>query len=625
MKKNALLFAAFAAVLTCSCNVEQPLDVQPEEEGEIVTLTAGFANGENDTRTVRQADGKVFWSPKEEISILRYQNRSLHKKFKSSNTEPVASTAFTGTMPGGSGPFWAVFPYSAKNNIQIVSGYQFMVTSLSATQEAVPGTFADDLFISAAYADPEAESLTFHHVCGGVKFSVTQPGVKQVTLIPQDKGVYLAGLFGLYAYDTNQDPFIAITGSDANMNKQIVLSAPEGETLQVGEAYHFVTMPANLKGGFSLLFEKEDGSYAVRRYEKDVTIREGHFATLMEADTDLAYRKDFIEYPNEVTVDGLGGLFSVTVQGTLDYHIDTYSDWIKEVSATGDVRLGRQHGFYAERNDEGSERTGMLSICYGENCYPIMVTQTAQGNLEVLPHHIFGIRFTGTWCQWCPVMDASFKYAKSKLGDGFEYICVYNSGGNYAFSGSDAMENAYGIDSFPSAIVDGRVRLGNNGEEEFFAALTDAASETLKYYPTATVLGLKSSLSGRKLSVQVDVKAQLAETYKLTIFLVENNIIGEQKHYELGTVRDFNHSRVVRMCMTSLMGDEFDCAADGSVKTLNYSATIPSEYVLENMEVVACVQRNYNDRPAIQTGSYGDWYVDNCRSAALGATAALEW
>ena len=621
MKKNALLFAAFAAILTCSCKVEQPIDITPEEEGEITILTAGFAS-DNETKTVRQPDGKVFWSPKDEISIVRYTTRSQNKRFKSSNTEAVASTTFSGTMPSGSGAYWAVYPYSSGNNIQVIQGYHFMVTSLSASQEAVPGTFADDLFISAAYVDPEYESVTFHHVCGGVKFSVTQPGVKRVTLTPADKSVSLAGLFGLYAYDTGDVPFIAITGSEANMYNQIELTAPEGKTLEVGKAYHFVTMPASLKGGFSLLFEKEDGSFGIQYVEKDVTIQAGHFATLLDADDGVAYRNDFIEYPTDVTIDGLGGLFAITVQGTFEYHIDSCSDWIHEASTTGDPRFGCQHGFFAEKNDEGTDRTGMLTICYEENCYPIMVTQTALGDLKVLPHHIFGFRFTGTWCQWCPVMDASFRYAKTQLGDGFEYVCVYNSGGKYYFDGSDMLEDAYGINSFPSAVIDGRVRLENDYEEPFFQALTEASSETLKYYPTATIIGLNSSLSGRNLSVQVDVKAQYEETYKLTVFVVENNVIGEQQHYQQGLIKDFNHSRVVRMCMTDVMGDEFDCSANGT--TLNYTATIPSGYDLDNMEVVACVQRNFNGRPAIQSGSYGDWYVDNCRAAAFGATAPLE-
>lgn len=42
------------------------------------------------------------------------------------------------------------------------------------------------------------------------------------------------------------------------------------------------------------------------------------------------------------------------------------------------------------------------------------------------------------------------------------------------------------------------------------------------------------------------------------------------------------------------------------------------------MAVVAYVLRNFNDRPVFQSGSYGDWYVDNSRCAALGVTVLPE-
>ena len=626
MKKNTLLFAAFAALLTCSCQNELPLDVPSEEEGEITVLTAGFAGEEDETRTVRQADGKVFWSPKDEISLVRfYANKSDNKKFTATNTAPAASTNFSGSMPSGSGAYWAVYPYSSGNNIQTVQGTKFLVTSLPAKQEAVAGSFADDLFISAAYVKSNAKHLAFHHVCGGVKFSVTEPGVKQVTLLPTDGGVALAGLFGLYASGTDEVPYIAITGSDDSMDNTLKLTAPEGKTLEVGAAYHFVTMPVSMKGGFTLLFEKEDGSFAVRKVTKDVTVEAGHFATLMDADSGLSYRKDFIDYtPGDVTIDGLGGLFSITVTGTMEYHIDSYSDWIKEVSATGDLRLGRQHGFLAERNDEGAERSGMLTLCYGDNCYPIMVTQTAMGDLKVLPHHTLGMRFTATWCQHCPTMDETFRKAKAAMGDAFDYVCIYATSGNYYFDGSNGLNNYYQIGGFPSGIIDGRFDLPNYSSTDYGASvIAQTAEETVKYYPTATAIGVESSVSGRNVTVKVDVMAQFEEDYKLTIFLCENNVIGPQQKGST-EIPDFNHSRVTRMSLTHYLGDQFEGPEAGDVKSFTYTATVPSSYNLSNMDVVAFVQRNFNGRPAMQSAPYGDWYVDNCRSAALGAKAPLE-
>ncbi len=621
MKKHFHFLAAVAALMTCACSVEpvDVVDVQPEEEGEFTVLTAGFAGVEDETRTVRQADGKVFWSPGDAISIIRGARKA---KFTAQNTEPAASASFTGTMPTGTASYWAVYPYKTTNYLS----NSLLVTSLPAQQEAVAGSFADNLFISAAYVRNSTTNLQFYHQCGGVKFSVTQPGVTKVTLIPAEKSVYLAGLIGLYADAAGERPYVYATGDAEDMSHTVELSAPAGETLQVGEAYHFVTLPANLSGGFSLLFEKADGSFCVRAIDRDVEIQAAHFATLMEADKGLVYRKDFLEYsPEEVRIDGFGGLFGIHVNGTLDYHIDSYSDWIHPVSAEGDVRIDRVHSYLVDKNEEGVERTGMLSFCYGENCYPILVTQSALGSVTAYPHHSLGMRFTATWCQYCPIMDATFHLAKETLGDAFEYVCIYDPSGNYGFAGAGVLNSLYQVAGFPTGVVDGRFQVGNYESSYAASLISEAIAETESYYGTATCLGIESTLSGRNLSVKVDVRARYEEDYKLTVFLCENDIIGSQSNYQAPTtITDFNHSRVTRMSLTAYTGDLFEGPEAGGVKTLNYTATIPSGYKLDNMEIVAFVQRSYGDRPAVQSGAYGSWYVDNCRAAALGATAPLE-
>ena len=619
MKKH-FLFAAVAALMTCACSVEpvDVVDVQPEEEGEFTVLTAGFAGAEDETRTVRQADGKVFWSPGDAISILR---GSKNAKFTASNTEPAASATLSGTMPSGTANYWAVYPYSSSNNIQ--NGY--MVTMLSNQQKAVAGSFADGLFISAAYVKNSTTSLKFYHQVGGIKFTLTQPGIKRVTLIPADEDVCLAGLIGLYAASAGKAPYIAATGSADDMYNTIELDAPEGETLQVGEAYHFVTMPAYLSGGFTLLFEKEDGSIASQTIEKDVEIQAAHFVSLKDVDKHVTFRKDYLNYsPSAITIDGLGGAFAIHVNGTLEYKVESSTEWIHEVSVTGDVRIDRTHAYCADRNETGATRYGVVSVCYENNCYPVLVTQGPMGDLKVLPHHTLGMRFTATWCQHCPTMDETFRKAKAAMGDAFEYVCIYAPSGNYSFSGSDALANQYKIAGFPSGRIDGWFDLPNYSSTDYGAsAISQVAQQSVQYYPTATVLGIESSLSGRQLSVKVDVKAQYEEDYKLTIFLCENDIIGNQQKGST-VVSNFNHSRVTRMSLTAVSGDLFEGPVAGQVKSLNYTAAIPAEYKLENMEVVAFVQRCYNDRPSLASGNYGNWYVDNCRSAKLGTTAPLE-
>ena len=620
MKKH-YLFAAVAALVTCACSVEPVNPARPEEDGEITILTAGFDGAEDETRTVRQSDGKVFWSPQDAISVVR---GSGNKKFTSTNTEPAASATFSGSMPSGTGNYWAVYPYDANNSIS--NGY--LVTTLPYQQEAVAGSFADNLFISAAYVKNSTKSLKFYHQCGGVKFTVTQPGIKRVTLIPADEEVFLAGIIGLYAPGAGVAPYIQATSYPEDMSNTVELTAPEGKTLEVGEAYHFVTMPAYLSGGFTLLFEKEDGTVGLQTIEKDLTIRAAHFAYLKDVDKGVTFRKDFLNYsPESILVDGLGGVFALHVNGTLEYEVSSSSDWIHEVSVSGDARIDRSHVYYADRNDDGEERIGMLSICYGNNCYPILVTQSALGDLKVYPHRTLGMRFTSTKCGYCPVMTETFRFAKRELGDAFEYICFYTTynGGSYSYAGSEALNDYYLVDGYPTGIIDGRFDLPNYSSSEYGSSvIIDEGNKTVQYYPTATAIGLSSTLSGRNLSVRVDVKAQFEEDYLLTIVLVENGVIGFQSDYNAGNHEDYEHNKVARMNLTAITGDAFSVDSPGAVKTLTYQATIPAGYQLGNMEVIAYVQRNFNDRPAIQSGHYGDWYIDNCRSAALGATASLE-
>lgn len=620
MKKNTLLFAAFAAILTCSCNVEQPVDVQSEEEGEITVLTAGFSGDEDGTRTVRQSDGKVFWSPGDAISIVRGTSSASNKKFVSGNTEPAARTDFSGTMPTGTGAFWAVYPYDANNNIQS----SYLVTTLPDKQEAVAGSFADNLFISAAYVKNNTTSLTFHHQCGGIKFSVTEPGVRRVLLIPADESVYLAGLIGLYASAAGQTPYIRATGSADYMSNTIELSAPEGETLEVGESYHIVTMPASLKGGFSLMFEKEDGSIAIREISKDVTIQAGHFATVLEADKGIEYGHFFEYSPAEITVDPQGGVFSLTIRSTVGYHIENSADWIKEIGATGDPRLGVTVSFSAEQNP-GEERTGVLIVCDDKNCYPVSVTQGDGSNLKKIAHHSLGMRFTATWCGYCPIMSETFKLAKSNLGDKFEYICLYATDGNYGFSDINTLGSQYSIGGYPTGIIDGRFELENYNSEYGAQLVANAIEETETCYPAVTTIGLESSLSGQELTVKADVLGFSAETYKLTVILMENGIIGYQADYTNGAHQDFQHDRVARKTLTSsVSGESFTISEVGETKSFSYSYTVPTDYNKDNLMILAYVQRSFGERPALQSGNYGDWYVDNCRVAAVGATAPVE-
>lgn len=79
------------------------------------------------------------------------------------------------------------------------------------------------------------------------------------------------------------------------------------------------------------------------------------------------------------------------------------------------------------------------------------------------------------------------------------------------------------------------------------------------------------------------------------------------------------------------LGEEITVEEDGSVWNRTYSAEVPSGCDLSNLRVLAYVQKQFGDQTIVEDvylatyGDYGDWYVDNARSAEVGTTLELEY
>lgn len=615
MRKYLFFAAAVAALLTCACSVEpmDVVDVLPEEDGGLTVLTAGFAGAEAETRTVRQADGKVFWSARDEIIVVRGKRKA---KFTSTNTSPAAEAMFRGSLPSGTDSFWAVHPYNSGATFDGT----YVVTTSPDKQTSKPGTFSDDQFISVASFASETEPLSFYHVLGGLKFTLTEPGVNKVTLIANG-GEPLAGVIGIRV--RNGRPAISAFG---DTQSKIELS-PSSGTFQVGEAYYFATIPGTLEKGFTLLFEKEDGSSTYRSTEKPVTFEAARFKAMTDVDGGLAYEKDFFSFsPSTISLPKSGGTFTIKVHASGDFHFDSASDWIWETGHAGNPLMEAAYTFKASRND-GEAREGFLLLCDDNNCFPITVSQEAGSEddwkTSEFAHHSLGMRFTATWCGYCPIMSETFRMAKEKLGEKFQYACFYSSssGGNYGFAGMSALENQYGVDGYPTGIVDGRALIENYASDYASGLIIQAVQETEANYPTATGIGLRSSLSGETVSVDVDVYSHIADNYKLTVLLLENNIIGYQADYTNGNHDDFVHNKVVREALTNVSGQAFKTTGETDRKSFSFSVPVLGEYDPDNLEILVYVQRPFGSQPVIHSGNYGNFYVDNCAALPVGAAS----
>ena len=125
-------------------------------------------------------------------------------------------------------------------------------------------------------------------------------------------------------------------------------------------------------------------------------------------------------------------------------------------------------------------------------------------------------------------------------------------------------------------------------------------------------------------SVNLTVYVKEPDTYKLTAFVLENGIVGYQADNGEGAHQDYHHDRIARLALTSVTGDIFSASA-GEKKTFTLSGTVPAGCNPDNLEILVYVQRPFGSQNRIQSGDYGDYYVDNARSAAVGTTAQLEF
>lgn len=618
MKKNWINLLAIVALTGCTV---EPLVVDgPQDDENLITIIADAGGDDAETRTVRQENGAVYWSPGDEIIVFSKAN-AAGGRFTSSESQPKQRVSFRGKVddkPTSTSYLYAIYPYDPSFTFD---GSK-LTAVVPAEQEAVAGSFALGAFVSVGRS--RTQSITFSHLGGGVKFSVTEEGITSVTL----RGGTDETLAGRVSFTFAADGSPVIQ-SVLSPEVSVVLTAPDGGTFEVGKSYHIATLPVDLPNGFTLMFEREDGRVAARTVSKPVTIQRGHFLKLMEADKDLTFTDiEFELMTPSVELSAKGQDFAVRVRSFEEPHFDIFDDWITYVKTVGDRRMGADYIFHVTRNKETEARTGYISVCSDTNCYIVEVEQEAASGdwtEEEFVHRSLGMRFTATWCGWCPYMNTSFHKAKDLLGDKFEILNLHASSSDLAFSGTDVLASYYNISGYPTGIIDGRVDIDNYTDTDYVAQnVVNAVEEQESTYPVTTAFEFSSSLSGRTVSVDLVVYAKETDSYKLTVLVLENGIIGYQADNGEGAHQDYHHDRIARLALTSINGDSFT-ASEGDEKTFSFTGVVPDGCDLDNLEILVYTQRPFGTQPKIQSGNYGDYYVDNSRSAAVGAEAELEF
>lgn len=623
MKKFYILALALAA---CSCSVEEPgTSVTPDEKE--VILRAVYSDDE--TKTVRQADGKVFWSPGEAISVLRKTGYSSNTqvgcyKFVSTNTEPQASVEFRGTLPDtGYDQIWAIYPYD-EQNAQIRDSYDVFSGSswLPFHQTAVAGTFPDRLYIAAATTT--TNELVFNHPLGGIKFSLTTPGITKayVKAFNDDR---VAGIVSL-GYNSNSGKIYA-DWSNQNIPEESIIDlvSADGSPFETGADYYFVMLPHNYKG-FDFLFERSDGKILRRKIDKQVEIKPACFRTLMEADSGLEWVDNVLSI-SATSFDASDYACSFDVVGTSfsDINVTPDCDWLVLSDSKGDTKFGRTYTFLVKAN-YGAERNGTISFTSDGQTETFTVTQAACSRAVIPVRHNSGVIFTSTTCQKSFSMTNAFEAIKTEMGDSFNYAVIHAKDSKL-YSFPTVLSGCYSVSAHPNGFIDGRTKILNNisDAEKMLTDIRSAISNTNDYYRPVTSIGVASTVDGDNIKVDVDVYGAMAGSYCIVAMLVERNVSIQQYPQSGGG----NHDYIARIMFTSGLYDyeTFSIPSDGATTSFTYNGTLKNTYNRDNLFVFVFVLNTYGTPPNLNllvlpdhwtSGNRVWWYNDNSRMAPIG-------
>ena len=336
--------------------------------------------------------------------------------------------------------------------------------------------------------------------------------------------------------------------------------------------------------------------------------------------------KLFEVYPRSLSVTFEPCTATVTVVTGVGYKISSTSSWIHEESV--DTREENMvttavHTFSFDENPEYTERKGVIVFCNDkQECVNVDVTQSAKLDIDDMwkikqfHHRSLGMKFTADWCQYCPAMAVQYDLAEQLNPYRLEVVAFHPTSSSLGFEGTGQLLDAYNVTGYPTGIVDGRKYAYGASN------VTSVIDETEKYYETVSGMSFTSSLNGSEISVDLNLYFKKADDYKVTVLLVEDNIVGYQQSASDGSIKDFVHNNIARLALSDVLGDEIK-SNDLSVWNCKYTGTVPVACNTDNLRVLVYVQKKFGTQTKM--GNYGDWYVDNCRSEKVGVEAKLQF
>ena len=287
------------------------------------------------------------------------------------------------------------------------------------------------------------------------------------------------------------------------------------------------------------------------------------FPVTLEADVQL------------ISADGLSKVTFTVYEGNADVTADA-----KIVDAlTGNVLDGAvfstliagEYVFYAEYAAKKSEQVTVVAE---------EVTVVSQ-----FVRNICLMEFTDASCTFCP--DASIYVDRNILQKNPDvHLMSFHEKDQWALPQFQTLAAKFKLTATPYAVVD--MREGMSLEQGARDKAKEAIAASTKNYPAHCAVAVSSVKDAQgKAAVEVKLYSEKAADYYLAVYVVEDGIIGYQKHGSI-EYNDYYHQFVTRkMVSQTVYGDKLGVVQASAEKTVNYSISVDADWNLANTYIYA--------------------------------------
>ena len=235
------------------------------------------------------------------------------------------------------------------------------------------------------------------------------------------------------------------------------------------------------------------------------------------------------------------------------------------------------------------------------------------------------VRFTATWCGYCPNMAAAIKEAKKGYPDRIVNYSLYgSSAASVDFKQTSTVASYYNISGYPTAIQDGKIVQQNESSSKVVADnIMLAATESVKSYPSMSNIKVNTAYDLENIEANIAINIKETGDYKLFALVTEDGIVESQT----GAGGNYVHDGVTKEYLTDLMGDKLTISKEGTYY-FNYIIDTPkSVQNVNNCNIVVYLMKT-GEKSSTETGLdiiQKNEYVDNVTSTKLGTNTDFRY